>query len=196
MHLGLERDRVRDHAGQHRKRHCSLFHGEPGSCGNPYRRQHCCCPCPYPVGQGVPDAPLRLPGHDNSPGHRGWMQLSVCPEPRQLRVRSNRGEPTCITFLCPGLKGHRLPYRQDNYKDCPGLHTGRDKERYHRKDLCLLRAGPGLCGGEVPEVAIRQVCRLKPQAGNPDEGYRRGYGHRQQLRGRPDEGGAWYRDWV
>ena len=34
--------------------------------------------------KGVPDAPLRRPGHHLRPGDRGRLQRAVCPEPRQL----------------------------------------------------------------------------------------------------------------
>ena len=46
-----------------------------------------------------------------------------------------------------------------------GLHAGRDQERRHRQDLRLLRAGGGLCGGQVPALAVRQVSSASRKLG-------------------------------
>jgi carbamoyl-phosphate synthase large subunit len=43
-------------------------------------------------------------------------------------------------------------------------------------------------GGEAAQVALRQICGRLPDAGNPDEGHRRGHGHRPRLRDGADEG--------
>ena len=37
------------------------------------------------------------------------MQLPVCPEARQLRLRGHRGQPPCVPFFRSGLQGHWLP---------------------------------------------------------------------------------------
>ncbi len=66
-----------------------------------------------------------------------------------------------------------------------GLRSGRDRERGDPEDDRLLRAGAGLLRGQVPALALRQVRDAPTAPGHPDEGDRRGDGHRPHLRRRP-----------
>jgi hypothetical protein len=88
------------------------------------------------------------------------VQLALNPDSFEYAVIEVN--PRVSTFLGAGLQGHGLPHCQDNHQDRSGLHSGRDKKRHHRQDLRLLRAHPGLCGGEAPQVALRQIRRLQP----------------------------------
>ena len=49
------------------------------------------------------------------------------------------------------------------------------------KTYRLLRAHAGLLRAEDSPPALRQVHHRQPHAGHPDEGHRRGHGHRHQL---------------
>ena len=154
VHLRLEGDRVRGHAGLGGQCHPDLLHGERGPGGRPHRRLHRGGPHPDPGQPGVPDAPQGLAGHHLRPGDRGRVQRAAGPEPRLLRVRGHRGQPPGVPLLRPGLQGHGLPHRQGGGQDRPGLHPGRDPQRGDRQDHRLLRAHPGLLRIKDPPPAL------------------------------------------
>ena len=54
--------------------------------------------------------------------HRGRLQLPVRPQPRQLPVCGDRGEPPGLPVLGPGLQGHRLSHRPGGRQDCHRLY--------------------------------------------------------------------------
>ena len=98
--------------------------------------------------------------------------------------------PRVSRLVGAGVQGHGLSHRQGRGEAGAGLHAGRDQKRRHRQDLRLLRAGGGLCGGQVPALAVRQVFQRQPETGHADEGHRRGHGHRPLVRDGADEGRA------
>ena len=69
-----------------------------------------------------------IAGYHHLAGHRGRLQLPVCPEARQLRLRGHRGQPPCVPFFRSGLQGHRLSHCQGGHQDRHRLYAGRDHQ--------------------------------------------------------------------
>ena len=71
-----------------------------------------------------------------------------------------------------------------------GRRLGRPPQPDHANNVRGVRAGPGLCRDQDPPLAVRQVRACGPAAGHPDEGHRRGHGHRAHPRGISQQGRA------
>ena len=128
-------------------------------------------------------------------GHRGRLQHPVRARPAQgdRRVGAarrrppallrHRGEPPRLPHLRARLQGHRLPDRPRRRQDRRRQDAGRDPQPGHRQDHRRLRARPRLLRRQDPALAVRQVPARRAHHRHPDEGHRRGHGHRPHLRG-------------
>ena len=133
-------------------------------------------------GPGPPAAAERGPGDHPGPRRRGRLQRPVRAEPGLRRLRGHRGQPPGQPLVGAGEQGDRLPDRPGRRPDRRRPTAGRDPQRRHRDDRRRLRAGPRLRGRQAAPLPVRQVPDRRPLAGQPDEGDRRGDGHRPDLR--------------
>ena len=178
----LAGDRVRGDARRRRHVHRRVLDGERGSARRPYGR--------FDRRGAGPDADRRRPpataerGPRDHPGARGrgWLQRPVRPVARLDRVRRDRGQPARVAELGARVEGDGLPDRPGRGADRGRAAAGRDPERGHRDDRRRLRTRSRLRRGQAAAVPVRQVPRRRPLAGQPDEGDRRGDGHRPDVR--------------
>ncbi len=131
----------------------------------------------------------RGPEDRHRTGHRRRLQRPVRPASDQRRICGHRSQSAPVALFSPGLQGNRLPDRQGRDPDRRRLQPGRNPQRSHRHDLCLLRTGCRLHRHQDSEMAFRQIRQRPPHAGYPDEGDRRGHGDCRHLRSVADEGG-------
>ena len=79
-------------------------------------------------------------------------------------------------------QGDRLPDRPGRGPDRGRAPAGRDPQRRHRHDGRRVRAGARLRRRQAAALPVRQVPDRRPDARQPDEGDRRGDGHRPDVR--------------
>ena len=147
-------------------------------------------PGPDAARPGPPAAAQR--GARDHPGarRRGRLQRPVRAVARRDRVRRHRGQPARLALVGARLEGDRLPDRAGRGADRHRAAAGRDPQRRHRHDGRRLRAGARLRGRQAAALPVRQVPRRRPDARHPDEGDRRGDGHRPDLRRGAQQGAA------
>ena len=186
----LAGDRVRGDARRRRHVHRRLLDGERRPARRPHRR--------LDRRRARPDADRRRPpaaaqrGARDHPGarRRGRLQRPVRALARLDRVRGHRGQPARLALVRAGLQGDRLPDRPGRGPDRGRAPAGRDPERRDRHDRGGLRAGARLRGGQAAALPVRQVPGRGPDARQPDEGDRRGDGHRPDVRVGAEQGAA------
>ena len=175
----LEGVRARTHARPQRQRGRRLLDRERRPDGRAHRRLD------HRRAGDDPDRP-RIPA-DARRRHRGaargrrrhrWLQHPVRHRSALRPDDRDRDEPAGFAIECFGLQGNRLPDRQDRGQAGGRLHPGRGQQRHHPGHPGLLRAGPGLRGGQGAAVRVREVPGRRPGADHPHEVGRRGDGHR------------------
>ena len=139
---------------------------------------------------GPPAAAQRRARDHPGPRRRGRLQRPVRALARLARVRRHRGQPARQPQLGPGEQGDRLPDRPRRGPDRRRAPAGRDPQRRDRDDRRRLRAGPRLRRRQAAALPVRQVPDGRPDAGQPDEGDRRGDGDRPDLRLGAQQGAA------
>ena len=130
------------------------------------------------------------PGHHPGARCRGRLQRAVRAQPGCLGVRRHRGQPPSQPLLCAGLQGDGLSHRPRGRADRHRSTAGRDPQRHHQDHGGGLRTGARLRGRQAAALPVRQVPGRRPLAGLPDEGHRRGHGHRPDLRCGAQQGAA------
>ncbi len=130
-------------------------------------------------------AVLRAVGVDT-----GGCNIQFAVHPATGRMVVIEMNPPGVPVIGAGLQGDRLPDRQDRRAAGHRLHPGRDTQRHHRRDPGLLRACPGLRGGQGAQVRLREIPRRRPSADHAHEVGRRGDGDRPQLRRGAGQGAA------
>ena len=135
---------------------------------------------------------LRSAALADHPGarRRGRLQRPVRALARLDRARRHRGQPARLALVGAGIEGDRLPDRPGRGPDRGRAAAGRDPERRDRHDRRRLRAGARLRGGQAAALPVRQVPGRGPDARQPDEGDRRGDGHRPDVRVGAQQGAA------
>ena len=138
-------------------------------------------PCPDPVRQGISDAAHRRAGHHLRLGNRGRLQLPVCPEPRlALNMPSSRSTPACPVPRRwpprpPAIPSPRLPPRSPSatrLDEITNAVTGKTCACFEPTlDYVVVK---------LPKWPFDKFVTAKRDAGHPDEGHRRGDGHRAQ----------------
>ncbi len=185
---GLAGDRVRGHARRRRHVHRRVLDGERRSARHPHRRLDRRRARPDADRRGPPAAPERLARDHPGARRGGRLQRPVRPVARLDRVRRHRGEPAGQSLVGAGVEGHRLPDRPGRRADRHRPAAGRDPERRDRHDRGGLRTRPRLRGRQAAALPVRQVPDRRSQPGQPDEGDRRGDGHRPDVRGGAQQG--------
>ena len=178
----LAGDRVRGHARRRRHVHRGVLDGERRPARRPHRRLDRRRAGPDADRRGPP-APAQRGARDH-PGarRRGRLQRPVRAVARLDRVRGHRGQPARLALVGAGLEGDRLPDRPGRGPDRGRSPAGRDPERRDRHDRRRVRAGARLRRRQAAALPVRQVPERRPDARQPDEGDRRGDGHRPDLR--------------
>ena len=123
---GLQRDRIRGHAGPQRHGHNHLQHGKPGSRGHPYRGFHRGVPLPDPDQQGISYAAGQRAEDHPRVEDRRRLQRAVRAGPKFIPVLSDRGKSPGLPLLGAGLQSQRLSYRPGLRQDRRGHDPGRD----------------------------------------------------------------------
>ena len=108
-------------------------------------------------------------------------QHPVRPLARERRAARDRAEPARLTLVRARLQGDRLPDRQGRRQARHRLHARRGSQRPHEDHAGQLRAHARLRRRQVPALRLREVPRRRHHPGHPDEGRRRGHGHRPHL---------------
>ena len=116
------------------------------------------------------------------------IQFGVHPDDRAHG--GHRDEPARLAIVGAGLEGHRISDREDCRQAGRRLHAGRNSQRHHAQDACLLRADARLRGRENSQVAVREISRRRRNPGPADEIRRRSDGHRAHLQRSAAEGRA------
>ena len=142
---------------------------------------------PDPVHQRLRSAALAI---IRALGVEGGCNVQFALSPGLDRVRGHRGQPAGVAVLRPGLEGDRLSDRPGRGPDRHRAAAGRDPERRHRHDRGRVRAGPRLRRRQAAALPVRQVPGRRPDAGQPDEGDRRGHGDRSDVRRGAEQGAA------
>ena len=83
------------------------------------------------------------------------IQFGVHPDDRA--DGHHRDEPAGFAVVGAGLEGDGISHCEDCREAGGGLHAGRNSQRHHAQDSCLLRADARLRGGENSQVAVRKV---------------------------------------
>ena len=184
----LAGDRVRGHARRGRHLHRGLLDGERGPARRAHRRLDRRGAGPDADRRRPPAAAKRGPRHHPRPRRGGRLQRPVRALARFDRVRGHRGEPARQPELRPGLEGDRLSDRPGRRPDRGRAKARRDPQRRDRNDRRRVRAGARLRRRQAAALPVRQVPGRRPDARQPDEGDRRGDGHRPDLRVRAEQG--------
>ena len=180
---GLAGDRVRGHARRGRHVHRRLLHGERRPARRPHRR--------LDRRRARPDA--ARPGPPAAASARRWPSSGRSAS-RAAATSSSRSRPDSTDYAVIEVnprvsrssalasKATGYPIARVAAQIAVGPAPGRDPQRRHRHDRRRLRAGARLRGGQAAALPVRQVPHRRPLAGQPDEGDRRGHGHRPHLR--------------
>ena len=178
----LAGDRVRGHARRRRHVHRGLLDGERRPARRAHRRLDRRGAGPDPDRRRPPAAAQRGPGDHPRARCRGRLQRPVRALARLDRVRGHRGQPARQPQLCARLEGDRLPDRPGRGPDRGRAAARGDPERRDRHDRGRVRARPRLRRGQAAALPVRQVPGRRPDPRQPDEGDRRGDGHRPDVR--------------
>ena len=100
----------------------------------------------------------------------------------------HRGQPQGQPQLRPRQQGHRLPHRPRRGQDRRGQAPGRDSNAVTRKTKAAFEPALDYCVVKIPRWPFDKFPTGDRTTAQPDEGHRRGDGHRPLLRGRPAEG--------
>ncbi len=184
----LAGDRVRGHARCRGHVHRGLLDGERRSARRPHRRLDRRGTRPDAPGPGPPATPKRGPRDHPRARRRGRLQRPVRPLARLDRLRGDRGQPAGLALVRAGVEGDRLPDRARRGPDRVRPNARGDPERRHRHDRRGVRAGPRLRRRQAAALPVRQVPDGRSDAGQPDEGDRRGDGDRPDVRGGAEQG--------
>ncbi len=117
------------------------------------------------------------------------VQFALSPDSTEYAVIEVN--PARLALVRAGQQGDRLPDRPGRGADRGRSSPGGDPERGDRHDRRGIRAGPRLRRGQAAALPVRQVPDRRPHARQPDEGDRRGDGHRPDLRLGAEQGAAW-----
>ncbi len=158
--LRLEGIRARAYARRSRQRGRRLLDRERRPDGRAHRRLGHRCARDDADRPRVP-AVARPRYRNTARGGRRHRRLQhpVRGQPRRRPGHRDRDEPTGVALVRAGVEGHRLPDRQDRRQAGDRLHARRDPQRHHQGDPGLLRADPGLRGGQGAAVRVREVPR-------------------------------------
>ncbi len=108
------------------------------------------------------------------------VQFALSPDSTEYAVIEVNPRVSRSSALA--VQGDRLSDRPGRGPDRRRASAGRDPERRDRHDRRRVRAGARLRRRQAAALPVRQVPDGRPHAGQPDEGDRRGDGHRPDVR--------------
>ena len=146
--------------------------------------------CPDPHRRGPPAVAQRGPGDHPGARRRGWLQRPVRALAGLDRLRRHRGQPAGQPLVGAGVEGDRL-------SDRPGRGADRGRAGGWPRSRTWSPARPWPPSSR-PSTTWSSSCRAsrstssrgRPDARQPDEGDRRGDGHRPDLRLGAQQGAA------
>ena len=115
----------------------------------------------------------------------GGCNVQFALNPNSFRILPHRGQPQSFPLLRPGLQGLRLPHRPGHRQD----RRGHALWRISRSPTPPPAFEPSLdyVVAKLPRFPFDKFASAKQHAGHPDEGHRRGHGHRRYPGGMPPE---------
>jgi hypothetical protein len=158
---------MRDVKGQCRHR---LLHRELRPDGDPHGRLGDGRSGPDPDGQGI-SVDARRCDQDHPRYRRGnrRVEYSVRGRPADGPLPGDRDESPRLAVLGARVEGDRVSDREDRGEAGGRLHPGRDTQRHHEADPCVVRAHDRLLCGEDPPLGLREIQGSGHDAGRSDE---------------------------
>ncbi len=91
----------------------------------------------------------------------GGCNIQFAIDPADGRLIVIEMNPRVSRSSALASKATGFPDRQDRRQAGHRLHPRRDRQRHHQGNAGLLRAHPGLCGGQGAAVRVREVPRRR-----------------------------------